>query len=277
MTPTVVQVLRDGAAQLAEAGIDAGDARHLLAFAMGVSRDRLVLMGSDPVPDAAVARFRAAVSQRMAHVPVSKITGQRQFWGRVFHVTGDVLDPRPETETLIAAALDGPAPARVLDLGTGSGCIAVTLLAEWPHAQGVATDLSDAALAVAQGNAQDLGVTDRLTLVRADWFDGVQGSFDLIVSNPPYISDAEMADLSPEVRDHDPHMALTPGGDGLAPYRIIAAQAATYLTAGGRVLVEIGWKQGPDVAALFQANGWQHVQVLPDLDGRDRVVSAKRG
>ncbi|THD73473.1 peptide chain release factor N(5)-glutamine methyltransferase [Thalassobius vesicularis] len=277
MKPRVSETLRFGAARLAEAGIDAGDARHLLAFALGVSRDRLVLMGGDAMPSEAAARFDEALTRRIAHEPVSKIVGTRAFWGREFRVTPDVLDPRPETETLIAEALAGPAPTRFLDLGTGSGCIALTLLAEWPQARGVACDLSAAALNVAAENARSLGVEGQVDLRRSDWFGAVDGVFDLIVSNPPYITAQEMTELSPEVLGHDPHMALTPGGDGLEPYRVIARDGAAYLAPEGRVLVEIGWKQGPDVAALFAQNGWREIRVLPDLDGRDRVVAAIRG
>lgn len=274
---TVAQALRAGAARLVEAGVEAGDARYLLAHALGVARDRLMLMGPDEVPADAAARYEHALTRRIAHEPVSKITRERAFWGRIFHVSNDVLDPRPETETLIAEALAGPVPTRVLDLGTGSGCIAQTLLAEWPQAQGVATDVSPAALAVAGRNAQALGVEDRLALIVSDWFSAVQGVFDLIVSNPPYITADEMTELSPEVLGHDPHLALSPGGDGLAPYRIIAAQGQDYLAPEGRLLLEIGWKQGPDVARILTDVGWRNIRVLPDLDGRDRVVAATRG
>lgn len=277
MSATVAQALRAGATRLGAAGLAPGDARHLLAHVLGVARDRLILMGPEPLtPDTAQA-YEAALTQRLARVPVSKITGTRSFWGRDFRVTRDVLDPRPETETLIAEALAGPAPARLLDLGTGSGCIVLSLLSEWPQARGVAVDISPQALDVARGNAQALGVAGRLDLMVSDWFGAVAGVFDLIVSNPPYISDGEMAGLSPEVLGHDPYLALTPGGDGLAPYRVIAAQAAGFLTPGGQVLAEIGWKQGPDVAALFVAQGWGNVRILPDLDGRDRVIAATRG
>lgn len=271
---TVAEVLRGGGARLAEAGIEAGDARYLLAHVLGVARDRLMLMGPDEVSTELAARYEQALTRRIAHEPVSKITGQRVFWGRQFQVTGDVLDPRPETESLIAEALAGPTPARLLDLGTGSGCIALTLLAELPGATAVATDHSPAALEVAGRNAQALGVSDRVHMVASDWFEAVEGVFDLIVSNPPYITEDEMAALSPEVLGHDPHMALSPGGDGLSPYRVIAAQGGDFLAPGGRLLLEIGWKQGPDVAQILAAAGWHDIRVLPDMDGRDRVVAA---
>ena len=277
MSRTVSAWLREGAARLSEAGIDVADARYLLSHVMQVPRDRLVLMGGESVSPEVAEKFETALVHRIARVPVSKITGTRNFWGRDFRVTKDVLDPRPETESLIAEALAGPVPSRLLDLGTGSGCIALTLLAEWPSARGVATDLSATALSVAQGNADRLGVSERVEFIRSDWFGNVRGVFDLVVSNPPYISDVEMADLSPEVLGHDPHMALTPGGDGLGPYRVLAREGQAYLSPKGRILCEIGWKQGQDVAALFGTHGWNDVRVLPDMDGRDRVISALRG
>ena len=190
-------------------------------------------------------------------------------------VTPDVLDPRPETETLVAAALEQPF-ARLLDLGTGSGCILISLLADRPSAQGVGTDLSDAALEVARRNAGQLGVAERVRFLRSDWFGGVQGRFDLIVSNPPYIAEDEMAALAPEVRDWEPRAALTPGGDGLAAYRAIAQGAGARLMAGGRLILEIGPTQGAAVTALLRAAGFDCVEIRPDLDGRDRVVIAAR-
>ncbi|MHC9237839.1 peptide chain release factor N(5)-glutamine methyltransferase [Pseudooceanicola sp. 502str34] len=277
MSERLDALLRRGTLRLTEAGIAGAprDARLLLAGAAGLRPDRLSLELGQPAADTVTGTFNAYLDRRIAHEPVSRILGQRLFWGRSFRVTPDVLDPRPETESLIAAALEGGAAQRLLDLGTGSGIIAATLLAEWPGATGMATDVSPAALAVAGDNAAALAVADRLTCVEADWWQGVAGRFDLIASNPPYITEAEMAELAPEVANFDPTGALTPGGDGLAPYRIIAARAREHLTPGGRLLVEIGWRQGADVAALFRAAGLAEVAVLPDMDGRDRVVTGR--
>ena len=260
---------------LAEAGIEGAgtDARALVAEAAGVARDRLTLHLGDEMDEEARARLDAMLARRLAREPVARILGRRAFWGRDFAVTPDVLDPRPETECLVAAALAGPAPARLLDLGTGSGCIAVTLLAEWPGVRGVATDISGAALAVAAENAARHRAAGRLDLVEADWFDGVAGRFDLIVSNPPYIARAEMAGLAREVRRHDPRAALSDGGDGLGAYRALAEGMAAHLAPGGRVLLEIGAAQGPEVARLLARAGLAEVRILPDLDGRDRVVT----
>jgi release factor glutamine methyltransferase len=270
---TIADALRAAVARLTAAGVPgaAGDARALLAHALLVAPDRLTLHLPEPIPPEALQRLDAALAARAARQPVSQITGRRLFWGRSFRVTPDVLDPRPETETLVALALTWPF-ARMLDLGTGSGAIALSLMAERPGARAVATDLSDVALAVARHNAVALDVADRVILVRADWFEGVEGRFDLIVSNPPYIAQAEMDALSPEVRDWEPHLALSPGGDGLDAYRRISAGLRDHLMPGGRVLVEIGATQGSAVADLFRGAGLHAVDVLPDMDGRDRVV-----
>ncbi len=190
-----------------------------------------------------------------------------------FKVTADTLDPRPETETLVAEALNAPFQ-KVLDLGTGTGAIVISLLAARPAAKGVATDLSETALAVARENAEAIGVADRLELAQSDWFSDVIGTYDLIVSNPPYIALDEMAGLAPEL-SHEPRMALTDEGDGLACYRVIAATARPHLTTGGRLLVEIGHMQGAAVASLFAQAGLEDVEILNDLDGRNRVVCGK--
>lgn len=248
----------------------ARDARRLLCFAMGIAPDRLTLHLGDAMTPEQAAGFNAAIRARAARTPVSHITGTRAFYGRDFIVTPDVLDPRPETETLIEAALASPF-SRVLDLGTGSGCILLTLLAERRAATGLGVDLSQAALAVAQRNAVALGVAAHF--IQSDWFARVTGRFDLIVSNPPYIAGDEMPDLSPEVQK-EPRMALTDGADGLTAYRIIAATAPAHLAQGGRLMVETGPTQGAAVADLFRASGLHDIRILPDLDGRDRVVSA---
>ncbi|MEM9342656.1 MAG: peptide chain release factor N(5)-glutamine methyltransferase [Pseudomonadota bacterium] len=216
----------------------------------------------------------AAIDKRAARMPVSKIIGERAFWTGTFKVTDEVLDPRPDTETLVEQALTAPFN-RVLDLGTGSGCIPISLLSERAEATAVATDISPAALDVAAKNARYHSVQDRLTFVESDWFSRVDSRFDLITSNPPYIAAAEMPDLAPEVRDHDPEIALTDGADGLTAYRHIAAGALAHLTPGGRLLVEIGPTQAASVTALFADAGLENITPHPDLDGRDRVVSGR--
>ncbi len=272
---TLADALRTALPRLRDAGIpDAPrDARALLSHAAGVAPDRLTLHLHDQLPPEAIARFEAAVLRRANREPVSHIIGNRLFWGRSFRVTPDTLDPRPETELLVQTALCAPF-ATVLDLGTGTGCILLSLLADRPAATGTGTDIHAPTLAIAQENAATLGVADRALFLVSDWFAAVQGRFDLIVSNPPYIAEAEMPALSPEVL-HEPRRALTPGGDGLSPYRQIATMAASHLSPHGRLIVEIGPTQGAAVAALFATAGLIGIGVLQDLDGRDRVVAAR--
>ena len=273
------ELLRAAAARLADAGVEdaAGDARILLRWASGLSAAGFsVALRDAPAPQEA-ARFAEAVAQRVRRRPVSQIIGRREFWGRDFVVSEAVLDPRPETETLIAAALEGAAPARILDLGLGSGCILLTLLAEFPAAQGVGVDASADALAVARANAEALGLSGRADLRLGDWAEGLSGPFDLIASNPPYIAEAEMPALAPEVRDWEPRMALTPGGDGLAPYPRLAAAARRLLRPGGRLIVECGPTQTGAVAGFFEQAGLIAVEIREDLDGRPRCVAARRG
>lgn len=269
-------MVANAAHSLRAAGIDsaARDARALVAHALGVAANRIVLLGSDPIDLKAQERLAGYLERRLRHEPVSKITGWRQFWGRDFHISKAVLDPRPETETVIVEALKHPA-ATVLDLGTGSGILAVTLMAEWPKAQALATDISPAALAVASKNAARYDIGDRLSFAQSNWFEGVQGEFDLIVANPPYIAMEEMAGLDRDVRDFDPHIALTPGGDGLDPYRVIAAAVGRHLSPDGRLIVEIGHQQAADVLQIFQDAGLSSLCCHPDLAGRDRVISAR--
>ncbi|MBN2760248.1 MAG: peptide chain release factor N(5)-glutamine methyltransferase [Rhodobacteraceae bacterium] len=274
-------LLAEGVAALRAAGLEgaASDARVLLAHALHIPRDRLTLAMQEDVSPEAQARFRAAIAARAQHQPVAQIIGRRAFYGRDFIVTPDVLDPRPDTETLIAAALEQPF-ARILDLGTGSGAIALTLLAERPAATGLAVDLSPAALDVAARNAEALGLSDRITLKRSDWFETVAGQFDLIVSNPPYISTPELSELAPDVRLFEPRMALVPAqddGTGLAAYRIICAEAGRFLRLGGWLMVEIGYRQADAVQTLFHAAGFASVSLRQDLSGHPRVVMGQAG
>jgi len=274
----MARALALGRERLAFAEDPVREARSLLAHAAGVTRERLSLLGPDALgPDAlgpeALARYRALLERRSAREPMAQILGYRDFFDHRFEVTPDVLDPRPETETLVCAGLEAPF-ARVLDLGTGSGCILLSLLAARPEAEGLGTDLSPAALAVARQNAERLGLGGRARFDRADWFDGIAGRFDLIVSNPPYIAAAEIAALAPEVREREPLMALTDGGDGLGAYRAIAAGAAAHLAPGGRLALEIGVGQGAAVAAILAAAGLAPAGRRRDLDERERVVLA---
>ncbi|MBP1805475.1 peptide chain release factor N(5)-glutamine methyltransferase [Rubellimicrobium aerolatum] len=269
---TGAEALARGIRRLREAGVPepAGDARRLLARALGIAPGRLTLVLSEPILTSRSEAYDALLLERAKRRPVSQLLGTRAFWGRGFLVTGDVLDPRPETEVLVAAALEEPY-ARVLDLGTGTGCILLTLLAERPEATGLGLDLSPAALAVAARNADALGLRDRAELRESDWFAAAGGRFDLVVSNPPYIARDEMPGLEPEVRDWEPRLALTDEGDGLGAYRAILAGAGAHLAPGGRLIVEHGPTQAGAIAALGAAHGFAAPEMRRDLDGRDRV------
>ena len=273
---TGADALRAAVPRLREAGIDdaARNARALLAHAMGLTADRLTLHLQDDLRPEAETRFAAYIAARSTRQPVSQIIGERLFWGHSFHVSADVLDPRPETEILVQAALQQPF-VKMLDLGTGSGAILLSCLKDMPAASGHGVDLSSAALAVARRNAERLDLVKRTKFAVSDWFQNVTGRYDLIVSNPPYIAAHELPDLAPEVRLHEPMMALTPGGDGLDAYRTIAKGAMARLLPQGRILLEIGPTQGAQVVALLDAQGFVGLHLLADLDGRDRVVAGQ--
>jgi release factor glutamine methyltransferase len=276
------------ASALREAGIDTPelDARALLCHAASMSHEAYIAKACDRLAPAALARLDRSIARRLQREPVSRITGTREFYGRLFAVAPHALDPRPDTETLIDAALalvqrNGwrDRNLRLLDLGTGTGCILVTLLAELPNAKGIGTDRSQAALGLAAANAIRLGVASRAAFVAADWLDGIGGEFDLVLSNPPYLATGEIAGLAPEVAAYDPKLALDGGPDGLDAYARIAAGAPAILAEGGRLLVEIGASQAAQVSAMFRAAGLaldRDHAIARDLAGRPRVVMAGR-
>lgn len=275
MAETVRAALARGRALLVAADCaDATlDARLLLQDVLGVDHAGLILAHEQLLSAQDTARYDILLRRRTADEPVSKILGVREFYGRPFRVTADVLDPRADTETLVELALEQAlANGRVLDLGSGSGALICTLLAEWPQVTGVGVDLSPAALQVTRENAQALGVDDRLILLDGAWFAPVAGHFDLIVSNPPYIPSGDIAGLQPEVREHDPHLALDGGPDGLACYRAIAAGAAAHLAPDGRIIVEIGAGQAADVRGIFAGAGLHLSAERRDLGGHIRAL-----
>jgi release factor glutamine methyltransferase len=270
---------------LGAAGIDNArfEARLLLGRAAGLSTEQLIARGPDPAPPATVDALRPLTARRVRREPMAYILGEREFWGLTFKVTPAVLVPRPDSETLIEAALelvrDRTRPLRVLDLGVGSGCLLLTLLKELPRSSGVGLDASAEALAVARSNAETLGVAGRTSLVEGDWrqagwADRLGGPFELVVSNPPYIESSVIGGLMPEVARFEPHMALDGGPDGLAAYRIIAFAASKLVTRGGILAVEVGEGQSSEIARLFAAAGLTPKAPRRDLGGIERVIAA---
>lgn len=279
-------LLRDTAVALTAAGIDnvRFEARLLLSRAAGLTIEQLIARGPDAAPAAVATLLRELTARRVRREPMAYILGEREFWGLPFTVSPAVLIPRPDSETVIETVLDllpdRSRKLRILDLGLGSGCLLLTLLREYPQATGVGIDASEAALAVARANAETLGVASRARLLAADWrqegwTSSLEGPFDLLVSNPPYIESAAVEGLMPEVSAHEPRLALDGGADGLAAYRIIAAAAPRLVAAGGWAVVEGGEGQAADIAALFAAAGFSPRSPRQDLGGVDRVVPAQ--
>jgi release factor glutamine methyltransferase len=247
------------------------DAEVLLAHLLGISRGELLLHSDRSIDPEA---FDLLVERRAKGEPVAHITGSREFWSLDLKVTPDVLIPRPDSETLIDVALRlcQPSPARILDLGTGSGALLLAALSEWPEATGLGVDASPAALAVAAQNAVRTGLADRAQFQLGNWGQGIDQRFDLILSNPPYI--AEIEELSTEVRDHEPASALFAGRDGLDDYRRILPQLPGLMQPGALAVLEIGHTQGPALLALAAHHGFS-ASLHPDLAGRDRCVALR--
>ncbi|HEY2751454.1 peptide chain release factor N(5)-glutamine methyltransferase [Phenylobacterium sp.] len=256
------------------------DARLLVEAAAGATRADIVADPYRALTPEQEATLEDYLSRREHREPVSHILGRKGFWKIMLNVTPDVLTPRPDTETVVEWVLrDFPEHAAwsVLDLGVGSGAIVLSILAERPAARGMGIDVSEEALAVARENAANLGLAGRLALMRGDWTDGLsQDSFDLVVSNPPYIASEVIETLEPEVRDHEPRVALEGGPDGLMHYRRLAPEILRVLKPGGRFAVEIGYDQKVAVEGLFREAGATQVQTLRDLGDRDRVVAGMK-
>lgn len=250
-------------------------ARHVLAW----DRAALIARGRDPEPPEFFSRFERLLTRRAAREPVAQITGSREFWGLDFEVTRDVLIPRSETEIIVEEAL---AFARtrdcrhIVDVGTGSGCLAVALASELPHAHVTAVDLSEAALSVARRNAERHGVTTRVRFQQGDLLDGVAESADLIVSNPPYVAEIDRTSLQDEVVRYEPSLALFSGPAGLDAIERLFTQAPDHLAAGGRLIVEFGFGQRDPLTALAQSTGWQVVRVRDDLQSIPRTIVLSR-
>jgi len=281
-TATLVQAWTQARRRLEGAGIEAPviDARLLLEAASGATRAEILTDPHRVLTAAQSAQLDSFLARREAREPVSHILGKKGFWTVELKVTRDVLTPRPDTETVVEYVLrDFPehAPWTVLDLGVGSGAILLSILAERPAAKGLGVDVSEEALAVARENAANLGLAGRTALLRGDWAFGLgDETFDLVVSNPPYIASAVIETLEPEVRDHEPRLALEGGADGLDAYRALAPEILRVLKPGGRFAVEIGYDQKDAVEPLFREAGAEGVLTLRDLADRDRVVAGTK-
>lgn len=277
--PTLLTAWKAAAARLKAGRIDSPsiDARLLLEVAAGCSRTDILTDPYRAVTPDQQALLDAHVERRLRREPVSRILGRKGFWKIMLNVTPDVLSPRPDTEAILDVVLLAYPPNKafeMIDLGTGSGAILLAVLAERFGARGVGTDISFEALAVAKENATNLELDNRATFLRTEWAAGFgDDSFDVVVSNPPYIPSGDIPGLDPEVRDHDPHLALDGGPDGLQAYRELAPEIRRILKPDGLFAVEIGWDQGPQVKALFEAAGFADVIVVKDLSDRDRVVT----
>jgi len=280
MKSSIAELLRESGRELESVGVPEArrEVGSLLSFILGKDRTYLISHAEDEVDENSLDRFREFVQRRASGEPLQYITGVQDFYGREFCVTRAVLIPRPETELLVEAALqivgDSGAPF-ICDVGTGSGCIGVTLLCEIVYARAVAIDKSSAALEIAKLNAQNHSVADRTLFVVSDCFDSIDSrdhQFDLIVSNPPYVDWSALAGLQREVRDHEPLVALSPGPDGLSVIRRLIDEASAFIKPNGHMIMEIGFSQGQAVTELVQSSAWSLRDIRPDLQGIPRIV-----
>jgi len=279
----VAGALAAAAAGLDRAGVAAArrEARLLLGAALGLGPEAIIAHPERPLSAAEADRFATLVQRRSRREPLSRILGRREFWGLEFRVTADTLDPRPDSETVVQAALDAvtdrQGPLTVLDLGTGTGCLLLALLSELPRARGLGIDASAAAVETACDNATALGLAGRAAFAVGDWGRGVAGPFNLIVTNPPYVATGEVERLAPEVVRYEPRSALDGGADGMDRYRALAPDLTRLLAAMGRAVVEIGDGQADAVAAILAAAGLREVERRADLAGIVRCLTVARG
>lgn len=283
MSVSIAQALQTASEELDRAGVPEArkEARSLLAHVLGIEWAVLITHSEKPVAEPSLNHFQELVSRRTTGEPAQYITGVQDFYGRRFEVTPDVLIPRPETEGLVETVLpllSAAAPIWICDVGTGSGCIAITILCENPWVHAVGLDISAAALEVAKRNARAHEVTSRISFIRSDCFDAVSHdiAFELIVSNPPYVSARVLSGLQREVRDHEPRVALTPGDDGLAVIKRLINDAPSFLQANGHLVIEIGFDQSESIPSLVDPAIWQLIDILPDLQQIPRIVVLKK-
>ncbi len=282
MTVTIAEVLLEAARMLRGAGVpDARlDAGLLLAHVLHNDRTFIITHAEDPISGEELLSFRALIERRASGEPLQYIVGHQEFFGLDFEVSPHVLIPRPETELLVETALElmtDPA-SLICDVGTGSGCIAISLLHKVTGARAMALDISGAALKVAEGNAQKHSVAERIEFKLSDCFDAIEIAprFDLVVSNPPYVAEAAMSGLQREVRDHEPRFALTPGGDGLSVIGRLIAEGHLFVKTGGHLLLEIGFDQRARVSRLVDEKIWKLIDIYKDLQGIPRTLTLRK-
>ncbi|MEL6318635.1 MAG: peptide chain release factor N(5)-glutamine methyltransferase [Pseudomonadota bacterium] len=281
MSETLGAGLRRAAETLGAAGVDDAklEARRLLEHASGLDRAQLIAEDQAPLGPEAAAALDAAVARRATHEPLAHILGAAPFHEIMIRTDARALVPRSDSEGVVELALEllPPGPVEIADLGTGTGCLLLALLAARPDARGIGLDASSDAADLARENAAALGLSDRCTLLAKSWSDWTDdGRIDLVISNPPYIPSADIAGLAPDVRDYDPRAALDGGGDGLDAYREITALCADQLRPGAWLVLEIGWDQAAAVGALLTAQGFADLRLRQDLEGRDRALAARR-
>ena len=270
------EVLADTTIKLSRSGIEgaARDARILSAFVLEIPISELSLKINEQVSGEMTSKLEKLILRRTHREPISKILGRREFWGRTFSINENVLDPRGDTETLIEFVIEKPVKS-VLELGTGSGAIAITLACEWKEVHVTAIDISKEALSLAKSNAEKFNVQNKIDFFKSDWFEAVKGSFDLIISNPPYIGLIEKDEISTEVIKYDPEISLFAGRDGLDAYRRIIPSLPKFLNPDGFVALETGASQSNQVRNMMNAVGFIDVKIVKDLSGKDRLVAAK--
>lgn len=283
MSVSIGEALQTASDELDRAGVPEArkEARSLLAHVLDVDWAVFITNPDKPMAESSLSRFQELVSRRTTGEPAQYITGIQDFYGRRFEVTPDVLIPRPETEGLVETVLpllSVASPVSICDVGTGSGCIAITILCENGFAHAVGVDISEAALEVAKRNAKAHNVANRISFIKSDCFDAFthDKTFDLIVSNPPYVSARVLSGLQREVRDHEPRVALTPGDDGLAVINRLITDAPRFLKPEGHLVIEIGFDQSESIAALVDRTVWQLMDIVPDLQQIPRIVVLKR-
>ncbi|CCM77454.1 peptide chain release factor N(5)-glutamine methyltransferase [Rhizobium mesoamericanum] len=279
--PTVSQILAEARRRFTEAGVDsaAADARVLIAGLLGLSTTDIVTRGGETISTEKVGVIAKAIERRLAHEPVHRILGEREFYGLPLSLSAETLEPRPDTEILVDTMLpylrhlaNTEGHIHILDLGTGTGAICLALLSECPEASGVGSDVSPDALRTAQSNAERNGLRDRFEVIQSSWFENIHGAFHAIVSNPPYIASKVVHTLAPEVTKFDPHAALDGGQDGLDAYRTIAKDAARFMKPNGVVGLEIGYDQRNDVIEVFEAEGFKLLESVSDYGQNDRAL-----